>query len=347
MPISIRQIDSTPPPDRYARGWHCLGHATDFTRSARSVEAFGTRLVAFRDADGKAHILDGFCPHMGGNLSLGSVDGDLLRCPYHQWGWGGDGVCKDIPYSKRIPPAARIKSWPSLEQNQLLFVWNDPEGAAPPPEVDIPREEECFSNDWSGWVLEENTIEINCRELIDNMADKAHFASVHFVPPTYFKNVFAGQVLTQIMHGKNEGGSEYDEGGLMVSQASYYGPAYMICHMTNEGAGRSHRSLQLVSHVPLTPDRFLLRHGVRVEKVPGLSDEQNQAIIDEYTLMTQHAFKQDVAIWHNKTRVDNPLLCEEDGPVHLLRAWYQQFYMDVSDVSEEQQKRREWVWGEI
>ncbi|HZC72597.1 MAG TPA: hypothetical protein VE442_18010 [Jatrophihabitans sp.] len=25
-------------------------------------------------------------------------------------------------------------------------------------------------------------------------------------------------------------------------------------------------------------------------------------------------FEQDVAIWQNKTRIDNPLLCEEDGP---------------------------------
>jgi len=344
MTIAVRQIDSTPPPDRYARGWHCVGGASALGDTPLRIEAFGTRLVAFRDSSGTPRVLDAACPHMGGDLSMGSIDGDLVRCPYHQWGWGGDGFCKNIPYSNHIPKTARIREWPTLEENQLIFVWNDPEGAAPPAEVTIPRESECFSDNWSDWVLEENIIEINCRELIDNMSDKAHFATVHFVPPSYFKNVFDGHTLTQIMRGENEGGSEYDEGGTMISKATYYGPAYMICHMTNEGGGRKHRSMQLVSHVPLTPDRFLLRHGVKVERIPDLSDEENQVVIEQYTLMTQLAFKQDVEIWHNKIRVDNPLLCSDDGPVHLLRAWYNQFYVDAADVPQEQKKLREWEW---
>ena len=44
-------------------------------------------------------------------------------------------------------------------------------------------------------------------------------------------------------------------------------------------------------------------------------------------------FEQDVEIWKNKARIDNPLLCEEDGPVYQLRRWYEQFYVDVADVS--------------
>jgi 3-ketosteroid 9alpha-monooxygenase subunit A len=114
--------------------------------------------------------------------------------------------------------------------------------------------------------------------------------------------------------------------------------------MINEGNGMQQRSLQLVSHVPLDLDRFLLRHGVKVEKIPGLSDEENQAMVDQYTEMTQLAFKQDVDIWHNKIRVDNPLLCDGDGPVHLLRDWYLQFYVDAADVTERQREKKEWVW---
>jgi 3-ketosteroid 9alpha-monooxygenase subunit A len=44
-------------------------------------------------------------------------------------------------------------------------------------------------------------------------------------------------------------------------------------------------------------------------------------------------FEQDVRIWRNKTRIDNPLLVEEDGPVYQLRRWYEQFYVDVADVA--------------
>ena len=44
-------------------------------------------------------------------------------------------------------------------------------------------------------------------------------------------------------------------------------------------------------------------------------------------------FLQDVDIWLNKAPVQNPLLCEEDGPVYQLRRWYEQFYVDVADVA--------------
>ena len=39
-----------------------------------------------------------------------------------------------------------------------------------------------------------------------------------------------------------------------------------------------------------------------------------------------------MTIWHSKTRVDNPLLCDGDGPVYQLRKWYDQFYTDIADV---------------
>ena len=43
--IPIRSIDQTPPPDRFARGWHCLGLSKDFTDSPTSIDAFGTKIV--------------------------------------------------------------------------------------------------------------------------------------------------------------------------------------------------------------------------------------------------------------------------------------------------------------
>jgi 3-ketosteroid 9alpha-monooxygenase subunit A len=50
---------------------------------------------------------------------------------------------------------------------------------------------------------------------------------------------------------------------------------------------------------------------------------------------------QDVHIWLNKAPVQNPLLCEEDGPVYQLRRWYEQFYVDKSDVQPEMVERFE------
>src|ERR1700759_2874894 len=52
-------------------------------------------------------------------------------------------------------------------------------------------------------------------------------------------------------------------------------------------------------------------------------------------------FLQDVEIWKHKTRIDNPLLVEEDGAVYQMRRWYQQFYVDVADVSPDMTDRFE------
>ena len=55
--IPLRQIDQTPPPDRYARGWHCLGLSTSFDDKPKAIMAFGTRIVVFRNSKSDANGL--------------------------------------------------------------------------------------------------------------------------------------------------------------------------------------------------------------------------------------------------------------------------------------------------
>ena len=70
-------------------------------------------------------------------------------------------------------------------------------------------------------------------------------------------------------------------------------------------------------------------------------DATAQYIAKRYSDMFGSGFMQDVAIWLNKAPVDNPLLCEEDGPVYQLRRWYEQFYVDAADVTEDMTARFE------
>src|SRR5699024_1903345 len=128
------------PPTRFARGWHCLGLSETFRDGKpHAVTAFGTKLVVFQGQDGRLNVLDAYCRHMGGDLSQGTVKGDSVACPFHDWRWGGDGKCTSIPYTRRVPPRARTRAWPVLERNAQLFVWNDPEGKPPPDDVTIPH----------------------------------------------------------------------------------------------------------------------------------------------------------------------------------------------------------------
>ncbi len=345
---AVRSIDVGALPTRYARGWHCLGLADRYRDGKpHAVEAFGSKLVVFADSGGELHVLDAYCRHMGGDLSQGSIKGDNVACPFHDWRWSGNGRCAEIPYAKRIPLRARTRSWLTLEENRQLFVWHDPQGNPPPPEIAIPRVDAAFSDEWSDWTWDTVRIDgSNCREIIDNMVDMAHFYYIHYAFPTYFKNVFEGHIATQYLNSRGRpdvgGKSNYSgEDNTLRSEASYYGPAYMINYLWSDFHGTEIETVLINCHYPITPDAFLLQWGVTVKKLPGLSREQADKVAGKLARSFGVGFLQDVEIWRNKTKIDNPLLCEEDGPVYQLRRWYEQFYVDIEDVTDDMTQRFE------
>ena len=59
------------------------------------------------------------------------------------------------------------------------------------------------------------------------------------------------------------------------------------------------------------------------------------------TRLIGEGFLADVKIWQHKARIENPLLCEDDGPVYQLRRWYEQFYVDIADIEPEMVQRFE------
>jgi phenylpropionate dioxygenase-like ring-hydroxylating dioxygenase large terminal subunit len=342
----VRVIEAGRPPARFARGWHCLGLADGFKDGKpHEIEAFGTKLVVFQgQGDGQLHVLNAYCPHMGGNLAHGTVKGDAVACPFHDWRWSGNGRCADIPYARRVPPRARTRSWTTLEENKQLFVWHDPQGNPPPPEVAIPRIEGAFSDEWSEWTWKTVRVEgSNCREIVDNVVDMAHFFYVHYSLPTYFKNVFEGHVATQYQETVPR--EDHNLGTLSTtlrSDASYFGPSYMIDYLFSPVAEGVEMEMALINcHYPIDENSFMLQYGAIVKKLPGMSDEEAAEAARLTSEGLAAGFEQDIEIWRNKSRIDNPLLCEEDGPVYQLRRWYEQFYVDVEDVKDEMVQRFE------
>lgn len=312
---------------RFARGWHVIGTAEDFPQGeAKSFPYFGTKIVAFRGEDDDVHVLDGYCPHMGADLGKGKVVANSILCPFHHWQWGCEGTCEDIPYTNSIPPKAKIKAWPVSEVNNLVFVWNDPEGN--PPYYDIPVMEECSSDEWMPWVVDTMHIPVHPKELVDNVADKAHFGPVHASPYHRFENEFIDHKAVQIM----EGTSERLGKDLLKTVATYYGPSYQITVMEGDVESRL-----LNCHAPIDGNSFDLRFGVMVKKIPGMSAEEMRAIADAYVSKAQEAFYEDVEIWNHKTFLEKPMLCKGDGQVLKLRKWYAQFYTNVADLPQAQQ----------
>ena len=210
---------------------------------------------------------------------------------------------------------------PVCEQNNLVFAWYDHQGLKP--EYEIPVVEECFNEKWSDWGMEQYLINNNCRELIDNMADRGHFGPVHGCPAIEFYNEAKGINYSQIMTGESE-----VLGGSLWSEAIYTGPAYMVTTMKTDVA----KSRLLVSHLPINHTNFLIQFGCMVEKDPNSSEEENQEYVQGYIDANLLAFGQDVSIWHNKIYIENPIMCSGDGPLNKLRKWYSQFYVDREDI---------------
>jgi 3-ketosteroid 9alpha-monooxygenase subunit A len=343
----VRQIEAGAAPSRFARGWHCLGLTKDFgDGKPHAVHAFGQKLVIFRSADGNINALDGYCRHMGGDLTEGEVKGNEIACPFHDWRWGGDGRCKRVPYSKRVPKLARTGKWNTLEQDGMLFVWNDPEGNPPPPEVTIPRIEGATSDEWTEWHWYTTVVNANCREIVDNVVDMAHFFYVHGSMPTHFKNIFEGHIATQYMNSGARPDIPDPEGQPRMlgttSVASYFGPSFMIDDLTYHFEHEDQKTVLLNCHYPIDANSFVLQYGIIVKKsehLPEAAAIQTAIALGDWVKM---GFEQDVAIWKTKARIDNPLLCEEDGPVYQLRRWYQQFYVDVGDVTPDMVDRFEY-----
>lgn len=45
----------------------------------------GEAMIALFNVDGTLYALDGVCPHQGGPLGKGELDGCIVTCPWHGW----------------------------------------------------------------------------------------------------------------------------------------------------------------------------------------------------------------------------------------------------------------------
>ena len=115
----------------------------------------------------------------------------------------------------------------------------------------------------------------------------------------------------------------------------------MINWLHNNYGGFKAESILINCHYPVSQDSFVLQWGVIVEKPKGLDEETTDKLARVFTEGVSKGFLQDVEIWKHKTRIDNPLLVEEDGAVYQMRRWYQQFYVDVADVTPDMTDRFE------
>ena len=124
------------------------------------------RAIAYRAENGEAVVMNAYCRHLGADLSMGKVVGNDIQCAFHHWQYGPDGGCTKIPASEKIPKAARMFKYPTVEKWGLIWAFN---GATPlfdvpefvdyaEPDLDI-RTAEAFDLPVEPWVPFTNSMD--------------------------------------------------------------------------------------------------------------------------------------------------------------------------------------------
>jgi len=130
----------------FHQSWFPVALASELgTGAVMGRDFLGTRVILYRDPTGKALVQSAYCPHLGADLSVGQVVDGHVRCAYHHWRFDCTGRCVDIPTGDKIPPGAKIATYPSGEAWGLIWAFNGETPWFPLPSIPGIEERELIS----------------------------------------------------------------------------------------------------------------------------------------------------------------------------------------------------------
>jgi len=154
--------------------WYLFCHRNDLRKGPIAKRMLNRDLVAFETESGKVAVLDARCSHLGANLGCGSVVGETIQCPFHNWQFGRDGRCEKIPGSPAIPAFARQQSFPVAELHGYIFFFNGSEALFPLPFFEDEAPENFRAARVFSYVADASWYMVTAQGF-----DRQHFETVH------------------------------------------------------------------------------------------------------------------------------------------------------------------------
>lgn len=305
----------------FPRGWFVIGFADDIKPGqVETVHYFGQDIVLFRTEAGVLSAFDRTCPHLGAHLGGGRVQGECLRCPFHDWAFAPDGRVVDVPYAPKIPPRAAARTWHLREQNGVIMVWFCPKGQ--PPTYEVPRLEDdgWTANQVVRWVVKSHP-----QEVAENTVDCSHLGPVHHVGRTDVLEVEQKDHFMRVLLHMEASGAPIgmpDEFNDVHLEATLHGVGQIVAAthvLTSDMVTR-----QRIYPTPIDEDTIAI---FGVCNIKQMADAEYTREIDD---LFYHAFltdfPRDFPIWERKAYLDKPILAGGDGPIGRYRRWARQFY---------------------
>jgi vanillate O-demethylase monooxygenase subunit len=157
--------------------WYVAACDHDIRRNLTAVKILDEDIVLYRKLDGAPVALENACPHRKLPLSMGRLKADDVECGYHGLTFDCAGACVRAPGMDRIPPAARVRSYPVSSRYGLLWIWMGDADKAD--ETKIFRIEHWGDPAWG--LSQGDSMMLDCHYLhmTDNLLDPTHVAWVH------------------------------------------------------------------------------------------------------------------------------------------------------------------------
>lgn len=314
----------------FPRGWFMIADASEVTQTPQGIRFFGRDMVLYRGKSGRPVLLDAFCPHMRVHIARNTtsyivkdgeqIEGDSIRCPGHGWRFTPEGQCDDIPYSTHgVPKAACIKSFTVREKAGCIWMWHDVEDGKP--DYDLPEFAEWDMTGWVRWRIDPlGTLPIHPQEIVDNMADYAHFVPVHGSRDVvYFENEFRDHVIMQRFGAGHR--TLVDGSGLLETDTWYTGPGILLSKMEGQ-----YPSVIMICHTPVEDGEVRVWYALMVKVSETEPNDAGISMARSYQDTALDAFAQDFELWKFKEPALSIMQVPDDGPFHKERIWYKQFY---------------------
>ncbi|BAY15855.1 Rieske [2Fe-2S] domain-containing protein [Anabaenopsis circularis NIES-21] len=163
--------------ERFIEGWYWVMPSQNLRiGEVKPVTILGKNLVIYRGQNKQVVICDAYCPHMGAHLAEGKVEGNELRCFFHNWKFDSQGICVEIPCLYE-PLPLKLKTWPTEEKYGMIWIWTGEATQQPLPFIpDVDQDE--FDVTFGFHFFK------NCHPniVMINAIDAQHFNTIHQLP---------------------------------------------------------------------------------------------------------------------------------------------------------------------